>query len=135
MTVSRLSLQVLTVSLPVSDCEILNANTISAAYNKISPPPACPGFTGPTEAGGAINAPLDSQGHNTYLGYKYYPFSQTQGYTPSTCAAACTAQTGYNSRHAAANGTYQTCVRNLIKSVACQVLSRIQLLNYCPGFL
>ncbi|MCJ1233870.1 hypothetical protein MMC14_001828 [Varicellaria rhodocarpa] len=81
----------------------------SNAYNKISPPPACPGYTGPTEAGGAINAPLDSKGHNTYLGYKYYPFSQTQGYTPSTCAAACTAQTGYNSRHPAANGTYQTC--------------------------
>ena len=83
--------------------------TASNGYNKDTPPDACDGFTGPTEFGGAINAPLDSNGANTYLGYKYFPFSQTQGYTPSTCASACTSQTGYNSRHPASDGTYQTC--------------------------
>ncbi|MCJ1239184.1 hypothetical protein MMC14_007177 [Varicellaria rhodocarpa] len=82
--------------------------TGSNGYNKASPPDACSGFSGPTEFGGAINAPLDN-GHNTYMGYKYFPFSQTQGYTPSTCASACTSQTAYNGRHPASDGSYQTC--------------------------
>ncbi|KAL8839296.1 MAG: hypothetical protein Q9170_001813 [Blastenia crenularia] len=80
----------------------------SNGYNKASPPDPVDGFSGPTELGGAINAPLDN-GKNTYLGYKYYPFSQSQGYTPSTCSAACKSQTGYNSRHPNADGTYATC--------------------------
>ncbi|KAL9021168.1 MAG: hypothetical protein Q9185_001569 [Variospora sp. 1 TL-2023] len=82
--------------------------TGSNGYNKASPPDPTNGFTGPTGLGGAINAPLYN-GVNTYLGNKYYPFSQTQGYTPSTCAVACQAQTGYNSRHPNADGTYATC--------------------------
>ncbi|KAL8732057.1 MAG: hypothetical protein Q9166_003010 [cf. Caloplaca sp. 2 TL-2023] len=82
--------------------------TGSNGYNKTSPPNAIDGFNGPTALGGAINAPLDN-GKNTYLGYKYYPFSQSQGYDPSACAAACKAQTGYNSRHPNADGTYATC--------------------------
>lgn len=44
------------------------------------------------------------------MGYKYYPFSQTQGYTPATCATACTAQNAYNKAYPAVDGTYQTCV-------------------------
>ncbi|OCL02451.1 hypothetical protein AOQ84DRAFT_382668 [Glonium stellatum] len=52
--------------------------TGSNGYNKDSPPDAIDGFVGPQELGGAINAPLDSQGHNTYMGNKYYPFSQSQ---------------------------------------------------------
>ncbi|MCJ1229635.1 hypothetical protein MMC12_006304 [Toensbergia leucococca] len=83
--------------------------TGSNGYNKNAPPPSIPGFTGPTELGGAINAPLDASGKNTYITFKYYPFSQSQGYTPSTCASACTSQTAYNSRHPAADGTYVTC--------------------------
>ena len=82
----------------------------SIAYNKNAPPPAITGFNGPTELGGAINAPLDAQGHNTYMGYKYFPFSQSQGYDPSTCANACTLQTAYNKRHPAADGQFMTCV-------------------------
>lgn len=82
----------------------------SNAYNKASPPSAVNCFDGPTELGGAINAPLNQQGQNTYMGYKYHPFSQTQGYDPSTCAADCTSQTAYDSRHPAADGSYQTCV-------------------------
>lgn len=77
--------------------------------NKASPPDPVDGFTGPTALGGAINAPLDN-GKNTYLGYKYFPFSQTQGYDPATCATACKDQTGYNSRHPNADGSYATCV-------------------------
>ncbi|KAL9004454.1 MAG: hypothetical protein Q9188_002726 [Gyalolechia gomerana] len=82
--------------------------TGSNGYNKTSPPDSIDGFTGPTGLGGAINAPLDN-GKNTYLGYKYYPFSQTQGYTPASCATACNAQTAYNSRHPNADGSYATC--------------------------
>ncbi|KAL8748419.1 MAG: hypothetical protein Q9184_007315, partial [Pyrenodesmia sp. 2 TL-2023] len=82
----------------------------SNAYNRASPPPEISCYTGPTKLAGAINAPLNAQGQNTYMGYKYHPFSQTQGYDPSECAADCNAQTAYNSRHPAADGTYQTCV-------------------------
>ena len=38
-------------------------------YNKNAPPCGVKGYTGPLELGGAINAPLDAQGHDTYLGY------------------------------------------------------------------
>ena len=44
------------------------------------------------------------------MGYKFFPFSQSQGYDPQTCASACDIQTAYNSRHPAADGTYQTCI-------------------------
>ncbi|KAL8807848.1 MAG: hypothetical protein Q9182_000497 [Xanthomendoza sp. 2 TL-2023] len=84
------------------------AITGSNGYNKATPPPSVKGFDGPTSLGGAINAPLD-KGKNTYLGYKYFPFSQSQGYDPETCAKACNDQTGYNSRHANADGTFATC--------------------------
>ena len=67
-------------------------------------------FTGPTELGGAINAPSDSNGYNTYMGFQFFPFSQSQGYEPQTCANACTGQTTYNSFHTNPDGTYQTCV-------------------------
>ncbi|KAL9059516.1 MAG: hypothetical protein Q9206_001453 [Seirophora lacunosa] len=76
--------------------------TGSNGYNKASPPDPIDGFTGPTGLEGAINAPLDN-GKNTYLGNRYYPFSQSQAYTPSTCAAACHAETAYNSRHPSAD--------------------------------
>ncbi|MCJ1485749.1 hypothetical protein MMC06_005924 [Schaereria dolodes] len=81
----------------------------SNGYNKDSPPPSCDGFTGPQELGGAINAPLDQSGDNTYMGYQFFPFSQSQGYDPSTCAQACELQTTYNSQHPNADGSYQTC--------------------------
>lgn len=86
------------------------ANEVTKAYNKASPPSQVDKYNGPTALGGAINAPLNSKGQNTYLGYKFFPFSQSQGYDPQTCASACDVQTAYNSRHPAADGTYQTCV-------------------------
>ena len=48
------------------------------------------------------------------MGYKFFPFSQSQGYTPSTCADACNLQTTYDSQHPAADGSYQSCVSTLI---------------------
>ena len=105
---------------PVSQAEATNQGqwrdsfqvviTGSNGYNKDSPPPPINGFTGPQELGGAINAPLDKNGHNTYMGYQFFPFSQSQGYDPSTCAQACNVQTAYNSRHPNTDGSYQTCV-------------------------
>ncbi|KAL9122385.1 MAG: hypothetical protein Q9187_001051, partial [Circinaria calcarea] len=83
--------------------------TASNAYNKASPPPEISGFDGPTALGGAINAPVPTSGQNSYMGYKYFPFNQAQGYNTATCAAACTSETDYNSRHPAADGTYQRC--------------------------
>ncbi|KAL8700707.1 MAG: hypothetical protein Q9224_000843 [Gallowayella concinna] len=84
------------------------AITGSNGYNKATPPPPIEGFVGPASLGGAINAPLD-KGTDTYLGFKYFPFSQSQGYDPQTCADACNDQTGYNSRHPNADGTFATC--------------------------
>ena len=77
---------------------------IVTAYNKDAPPPAISGFSGPTELGGSINAP------SGYMGYQFFPFSQSQGYDPSTCASACTQQTTYNSKHPGSDGSFQTCV-------------------------
>ncbi|KAI4275755.1 MAG: hypothetical protein LQ337_002997 [Flavoplaca oasis] len=82
----------------------------SNAYNKLSPPPAIACYTGPAALGGAINAPLNAQGQNTYMGYEFHAFSQSQGYDPSTCAVDCNAQIAYNKRHPAADGSYPSCV-------------------------
>ncbi|MCJ1404934.1 hypothetical protein MMC11_008160 [Xylographa trunciseda] len=76
----------------------------SNAYNKNTPPPAISGFTGPVELGGAINAP------NSYMGYQFFPFSQTQGFDPTTCASACTAQTTYDENHPNPDCSYQPCI-------------------------
>ncbi|KAI5250425.1 hypothetical protein E4T43_00013 [Aureobasidium subglaciale] len=81
----------------------------SNGYNKNAAPNAINGFNGPYSYGGAIQAPLDAEGHDTYVGFKYYPFSQRQGYTPGTCASACNAQTAYNKAHPAKDGSYKTC--------------------------
>lgn len=91
------------------DCNSGMTINMELGYNKASPPDSVVGFIGPTVLGGAINAPLDN-GKNTCLGYKYFPFSQSQGYDPSTCASACKAQTAYNSRHPKADGSYEICV-------------------------
>ncbi|KAH0365382.1 ubiquitin carboxyl-terminal hydrolase, partial [Aureobasidium melanogenum] len=83
--------------------------TGSNGYNKNVAPPAIKSFGPPIAFGGAINAPLNAQGHDTYVGFKYYPFSQSQGYTPGTCASACNAQTAYNKAHPASDGSYKSC--------------------------
>ncbi|KAL9134899.1 MAG: hypothetical protein Q9175_003921 [Cornicularia normoerica] len=77
------------------------------AYNKNAPPPACNGYSGPTELGGAINAPPSS---GSYMGYQYFPFSQSQGYEPQTCANACNVQTTYDSKNPAVDGSYMACI-------------------------
>lgn len=81
----------------------------SNGYNKNAAPASINGFNGPDGYGGAIQAPLDAEGHDTFMGFKYYPFSQSQGYTPGTCASACNAQTAYNKAHPASDGSYKTC--------------------------
>ncbi len=80
----------------------------SNGYNKVSPPPPVNCYSGPQELGGAINAPPSS---GSYMGYQYFPFSQSQGYDAQTCADACDAQTAYDSRHPAADGSFMSCVR------------------------
>jgi hypothetical protein len=97
------------VSYPVAGQNAL-AKSQLIGYNKVAAPPTIPGFNGPVELGGAINAPLDANGHDTYMGYQYFPFSQSQGYTPSTCASACTTQTQYNSQHPGSDCSYEPCI-------------------------
>ncbi|KAF4637064.1 hypothetical protein G7Y89_g1024 [Cudoniella acicularis] len=84
----------------------------SNGYNKNAAPCSQPGFTGPVELGGAINATNDSATNtNTYMGYKFFSFSQIQTYDNgvSACTAAYTSQTGYNSRHPPAKGNPAVC--------------------------
>jgi hypothetical protein len=78
----------------------------SNGYNKLAAPNPQPGFTGPMELGGAINAPSDPVTNtNTYMGYKFFAFGTGSGMVQTyeagveACTAACTAQTAYNSRH------------------------------------
>lgn len=54
------------------------------------------------------------------MGYQYFPFSQSQGYDPQTCADACNVQTTYDSENRAADGSYTPCVSKT--SVADNVL-------------
>ena len=63
-----------------------------------------PNFDGPTEFGGAINAP------SSYIGMKYYPGI----YNPAQCAAACQATTAYDMKHAPASGKYDACVSRML---------------------
>lgn len=77
----------------------------SNGYTKSNPPNPIPGFSGPTEFGGAINAPLNAQGKNTYIGVKYFKGV----YNALLCASACQANTAYNHRHARADGSYDAC--------------------------
>ncbi|KAF3120889.1 hypothetical protein TWF569_002877 [Orbilia oligospora] len=60
---------------------------------------------------GSINAPL-LNGDNTYLGVKSYPNADVNVdyFEPAVCAAACDAQTAYNSRHHASTPCqYKAC--------------------------
>ena len=77
----------------------------SNGYTKLNPPNPITGFDGPTEFGGAINAPLTPAGKNTYIGVKYFKGV----YNALLCSSACTANTAYNKRHARADGTYDAC--------------------------
>ncbi|KAI4190007.1 MAG: hypothetical protein LQ346_005005 [Caloplaca aetnensis] len=71
----------------------------SNGYTKDNPPSAQPGFDGPTEFGGAINAP------GSYIGQKYFPGV----YDAGKCAGACQATTAYDKRHPRSDGTYDAC--------------------------
>ncbi|KAG9658703.1 hypothetical protein KCU64_g4346, partial [Aureobasidium melanogenum] len=81
----------------------------SNAYNKDAPPPSVAGFADPVGLGGAVNAPLDSNGKDTFMGSKFFPFSQQQGFTLESCTSACTAQTTYNKAHPNKDGSFKTC--------------------------
>ena len=65
------------------------------------------GYTGPVYLGdAAINAPLDCNGEDTYMGVKIF----TKGpFDAGLCAAACTSQSNYNLAHAPADKPAQTC--------------------------
>lgn len=72
----------------------------SNGYNSLAPPPSQPGFTGPVELGGAINAP-----GNTYMTFKYNPGP----FDASFCTQQCLQQNNYNIAHPPATGSPQLC--------------------------
>jgi hypothetical protein len=55
------------------------------------------GYTGTYVGNAAVNAPLDCNGHNTYITYK--EFSDGQPFSAARCAAACETETQYNIQH------------------------------------
>ncbi|KAL8688876.1 MAG: hypothetical protein Q9218_005318 [Villophora microphyllina] len=71
----------------------------SDGFTKNNPPNPQTGFDGPTEFGGAINAP------SNYIGQKYFPGV----YDAGQCAGACQANTAYDHRHPRSDGTYDAC--------------------------
>lgn len=117
----------------------------SNGYNKIAGPGPQTGFTGPVELGGAINAPLDPvTNQNTYMGYKFFSLSSVQSFNDgvTACTAACTAQTGYNSRHPPSTGKPQVCNQvvvyvlsdnNVPQGVYCTMYSEEWAQNYATN--
>ena len=68
--------------------------------------PTVPGYNGTSLGDAAINAPLDCDGQNTYMGFKIF----TSGtFDPIKCAAACESQNDYNTAHPPANGMPMLC--------------------------
>jgi hypothetical protein len=55
------------------------------------------GYTGTYVGNAAVNAPLDCNGHSTYITYK--EFSNGQPFSAARCAAACETETQYNIQH------------------------------------
>ena len=78
----------------------------SNGYNKDTGPGSIPGYDGPTPLACAINAPLASDGTDTYLGSTSF----SGAFSPNMCADACTAQTQYDSQHPDQSGGFKTCV-------------------------
>lgn len=68
--------------------------------------PSIPGYTGVSLGNNAINAPLDCNGANTYMGSKIFT---TSIFDPSLCAAACESQNAYNTRHPPSTGKPALC--------------------------
>ncbi|KAG7004913.1 hypothetical protein G7Y79_00022g051340 [Physcia stellaris] len=65
------------------------------------------GYTINTPIGNAaINAPLDCNQHDTYIGAKLFT---STAFDTALCAAACSAQSDYNLQHPPVNGPVQTC--------------------------
>ncbi|KAH9905659.1 hypothetical protein F4778DRAFT_727071 [Xylariomycetidae sp. FL2044] len=77
----------------------------SNGYMKIGVPNV-PGFTGESLGNRAINAPLDCNGKDTYMGSKIF---STSIFDPSLCGAACQSQNEYNLAHPPAQGKPMIC--------------------------
>ena len=87
-----------------NDFQVVIAGSNGYVNNSISTPV---GYTGPTYLGnGAIQAPNDCNGQNTYMGAKIF----TSGaFDANLCAAACSATSDYDRQHPPASGIPQTC--------------------------
>ncbi|KAI1343535.1 hypothetical protein F5Y15DRAFT_235938 [Xylariaceae sp. FL0016] len=68
--------------------------------------PTVPGFIGVSLGEATINAPLDCNGHDTYMGAKIFT---TSYFDANLCAAACTSQNDYNTAHPPAGGKPELC--------------------------
>ncbi|WPH05110.1 Hypothetical protein R9X50_00801100 [Acrodontium crateriforme] len=65
------------------------------------------GYSGAVFLGNsAINAPLDCNGHDTYMGVKLF---DSAPFDANLCATACSAQSDYNRAHPDSDGYFQTC--------------------------
>lgn len=87
------------------DFQVVIAGSNGYTSTSISSPS---GYTGPvTLIDAAINAPVDCNGANTYLGLKTFP--ATDVFDTTRCAAACSEQSAYNLAHPPKKRKPQTC--------------------------
>ncbi|KAF2768369.1 hypothetical protein EJ03DRAFT_262594, partial [Teratosphaeria nubilosa] len=86
------------------DFQVLISGSNGYVNHSIATPP---GYSGAVALGNsAINAPLDCNGADTYMGVKIF----TNGpFDAGLCAAACSATSDYDRAHPPANGIAQTC--------------------------
>ncbi|KAI1495974.1 hypothetical protein F5X99DRAFT_401813 [Biscogniauxia marginata] len=68
--------------------------------------PTVQGYTGVALGDRSINAPLDCNGKDTYMGSKIFT---TSTFDPNLCAAACKSQNEYNTAHPPENGKPMIC--------------------------
>ena len=85
------------------DFHVVIAGSNGYTSTSISTPP---GYGSAVPLNGGINAPLDCNKADTYMGVKIF---STGPFDAGRCAAACTAQSEYNLRHPPQGKKAQTC--------------------------
>ena len=107
---SSLAATVILLSIPHTALAKISSGYSKLDESKCKPAGPVAGFNAPKDLDAAINAPLiqkDGKDYDTYNGMRLF---NTNPYDPSLCAAACDAQTEFDSKHIVdKDGNYKPC--------------------------